>query len=191
MVRVPGLAFASLSLPRSLMRPPLEGSTLGGRMDLHPYDGKERRYRDSDEDCAQALPIVAKLLRLPTTALVRPLRYDLSFFSGGIGVHDVLGITYPCTSAEFELVAEGLKGKDVLTAAADPAWSEEFLWLIKAEGLAPTDAAARFLSEERLGFQDPCLPSSSIRFAMGSGVNDWTALWFHSSRLNYRAHSQG
>jgi hypothetical protein len=173
------------------MRPLLNGGTLGGRMDLHPYDGKERRYRDSDANPADALPIVAKLLGLAAISRMGPLRYDLSFFSGGIGVHDVLGITYPCTLAEFEQIAEGLAAKDVAAAAVDPGWSEDFLWLIKADGLTPADAAARFLSDERLDFQGPCTSTSPIRFVVWSDVNDWTALWFDSSQLNYRGYSQG
>ena len=160
-------------------------------MDLHPYDGKERRFRDSDASSADALPIVAKLLGMPAAPAAGSLRYDLSFFSGGIGVHDVLGITYPCTLTEFEQIAVRLNTKEVAAAAADPSWSEDFLWLIKADGLTPTDAAARFLADERLDFQGPCTPTSPMRFVMWSDVNDWTALWFDSSHLNYRGYSQG
>jgi len=160
-------------------------------MDLRPYAGKERRYRDSDANRAGALPIVAKLLGLAANRPMDPLRYDLSFFSGGIGVHDVLGIAYPCTPAEFERIAEGLDAKDVAAAAVAPGWSDEFLWLIKADGLTPEDAAARFLSGERFDFQNPCTSTSPMRFVVWSDVNDWTALWFDSSHLNYRGFSQG
>jgi hypothetical protein len=160
-------------------------------MDLHPYDGKERRYRNSDVDRAGGLKIVAKLLRLASPPAPNSLRYDLSFYSGGIGVLDVLGITYACSLAEFERVAVGLNAQDVAAAVADPAWAEDLLWLIDADGLSPADAATKFVLEEKFDFQAVCTPSSPIRFVVGSGVNDWTVLWFESLHLNYRGYSQG
>jgi hypothetical protein len=160
-------------------------------MDLHPYDGKERRYRDSDANRGDGLSIVAKLLGLASAPAREDVRYDLSFYSGGIGVCDVLGMTYACSLAEFERIAVGLNAKDVAAAVAHPAWAEELLWLIDADGISPSDAAARFVLEEKLDFQAPCTPSSPIRFVVGSGVNDWTVLWFESLHLNYRGYSQG
>jgi hypothetical protein len=160
-------------------------------MDLHPYDGKERRYRNSDADRADGLKIVAKLLRLASPPEPNSLRYDLSFYSGGIGVLDVLGITYACSLAEFERIAVGLNAQDVAAAVGDPAWAGDLLWLIDADVLLPGDAATRFVLEEKFDFQAVCTPSSPTRFVVGSGVNDWTVLWFESLHLNYRGYSQG
>jgi hypothetical protein len=160
-------------------------------MDLHPYDGKERRFRDSDVNRADGLKLVAKLLGLESAPALENVRYDLSFYSGGTGVCDVLGITYACSITDFERIAFGLNAKDMAAAVADPAWAEDLLWLIGADGLPLTDAATRFVLEKKLGFQAPCTPSSPIRFVVGSDVNDWTVLWFESLHLNLRGYSQG
>jgi len=64
--------------------------------DLHPYDGKERRFRDEDVDPSQrarALALVTRLLGLPAPPPVAGLCYDMCFHSGGMGSSDRIWIT--------------------------------------------------------------------------------------------------
>jgi hypothetical protein len=68
-------------------------SAAGEGMNLHPYDGVERRYRHTDAERDTGLAIVARLLRLPHISSSQVVGYDLSFYSGGIGVLDKLAIT--------------------------------------------------------------------------------------------------
>ena len=57
-------------------------------MDIPPYDNKEYRFRDEDSSTQAGRQRVAALLGLPNAPSPEGLRFDLSFFSGGIGVYD-------------------------------------------------------------------------------------------------------
>jgi hypothetical protein len=159
-------------------------------MNLHPYDGQERRFRDADGDPA-ALVIVAQLLGAPAAPEGGRLRYDLSFYSGGTGVLDVLGLSFDTSPSDFERIARSLRAKSVGEAAAEPTWAEDFLWLIGAEERDPALAAVEFVNDHTLSVLEPCVDAASLFFVEHSDVNDWTALWYGSARLNYRGFSQG
>jgi hypothetical protein len=64
-------------------------------MSLPPYDNKEYRCRHSDADRREGLAKVAELLGLAGVSDQGGLFYDLSFYSGGIGVFDRLAVTMP------------------------------------------------------------------------------------------------
>jgi hypothetical protein len=66
-------------------------------MNLHPYDNIERRYRHTDIPNAEGLAVAARLLQLPEPLSGDEVFYDLSFFSGGIGVLDRLAISLPAS----------------------------------------------------------------------------------------------
>lgn len=162
-------------------------------MDLHPYDNTERRYRHTDQDQSDGLKAVALLLHLQKPPAKEALLYDLSFYSGGIGVLDTLAITLPTDSDLWASICEALMVATPEEAAADAAWGEDFLWLVAGEEkqVAPREAAVRFINEERKGFQDECNGESCILFSQWSDVNDWTALWGNDEKLNYAGYSQG
>jgi hypothetical protein len=161
-------------------------------MDLHPYDGKERRYRHTDDDVHEGIQLLTQILGLPTPPPQLGLRYDLSFYSGGIGVLDRLAITLPLQRPQALDVVARLQARGPEDAVADADWRDDFLWLIDDEdNRLPRIAAARFINGNRSEFQSPCDASDAIWFESESDVNAWTALWHTHDMLNYLAYAQG
>jgi hypothetical protein len=93
-------------------------------MDLHPYDGVERRFRHTDAEREMGLAIVAQLLRLPRIPSNHVLLYDLSFYSGGIGALDNLAITLQPDQATWASIAEALRAKTPEQASQDARWAD-------------------------------------------------------------------
>jgi hypothetical protein len=162
-------------------------------MDLHPYDGVDRHYRHTDADPATGLAIVAHILGLPRTPLSEGLLYDLSIYSGGIGVLDRLAIAIPAGPGLWAGVIAALNAREPEDAANDVGWAEDFLWLIHGdEQPSPIrEAAMKFVNSERRPFQEKCTPRSRLLFLSGSNVNDWAVIWGTDTHLNYLGYSQG
>jgi hypothetical protein len=160
---------------------------------LHPYDNVARVFRHSDRFRRTGLEIVAQLLRVDTRLSDDDILFELSFYSGGIGVLDNLAITLPATTSLWSLVATRLKTCDPDAAAVDDTWKDDFLWLVKADECdrSPRNAAIRFVNAEKRDFQSQCEISSQIAFQRYSDVNDWVVLWGDDKVLNYRGYSQG
>jgi hypothetical protein len=64
-------------------------------MNVHPYDNRERRYRHTDFFKTKGVAAIVQLLHLNNSPPIKGLLYDLSFYSGGIGVYNNLAITMP------------------------------------------------------------------------------------------------
>lgn len=138
--------------------------------DLHPYDGTDRRFRDSDADTTKGRRIVAFLLRLPAPPPLEGLRYDLNFYSGGIGVLDRLAISIVASAVDVDAMK--------LTAEVDE----------DIDHLTDGDLRA-FVDENRAEFQPPA--DGDIWFTMHSNVNDWGVVWRSRRHLHYVGYSQG
>lgn len=145
---------------------------------LHPYDNVERRFRHTDQAGDEGRAVVGQVwcLQQPPAG---ELLYDLSFFSGGIGVHDHLAITLPFDPALWSSVVSSLYGRTPEEAAADGSWAGNLIWLLtgEEEEVPIRPAAVRFINQHRREFQAECVPSSRILFELPSDVNDWVALW--------------
>ncbi len=161
-------------------------------MDLHPYDNVERRFRHTDAAGEEGRAVVARVLGLPEPP-AGELLYDLSFFSGGVGVLDRLAITLAADPALWLSVASSLRGRTPEEAAADKSWAGKLIWLLtgEEEEVPIRPAAIRFINQHRREFQAECVPSSRILFGHESDVNDWVALWGDDKRLNCLGYSQG
>jgi hypothetical protein len=161
-------------------------------VDLHPFDSVEPRFRHTDADPDEGRAVAARVLRL-TELPPGEVLFDLSFFSGGIGVLDHLAITLPADPALWSRVASALRARTPEEASADGPRAGELVWLLtNDEGEVPVrTAAVRFINRERREFQTECVPSSRILFGQESDVNDWAALWGDDTRLNYLGYSQG
>jgi hypothetical protein len=162
-------------------------------MNLHPYDNIERRYRHTDIPNIDGLAVVARLLHLSGPPAGDEVLYDLSFFSGGIGVLDRLAISLPAGPILWERVRNALRAKTPEELGGDVATAEELRWLLcdDEQWDSPRQAAIRFINQERRTFQDECHPESRILFMESSDVNDWQALWGDDLQLNYLGYSQG
>jgi hypothetical protein len=161
-------------------------------VDLHPYDNVERRFRHTDPSQDDGRVVVARVLRLlePPTG---DLLYDLSFFSGGIGVLDYLAIVVPANPALWSSVTSSLRGRTPEEAVLDGSWAADLIWLLtgEEEDVPIRPATVHFINQHRREFQAECVPSSRILFGYESNVNDWLALWGDDTRLNYLGYSQG
>jgi hypothetical protein len=162
-------------------------------MNLHPYDGVERRFRHTDTEHEAGLAIVARLLGLPTLPPSHVILYDLSFYSGGIGVLDKLAITLRADQSIWASVSAALAARTPEQALHDPEWADDLAWLLfdDEQPAELGELAARFINQERRAFQTECHPASQILLAEGSGVNWWLALWGDDATLNYLSYDQG
>jgi hypothetical protein len=161
-------------------------------MDLHPYDNIERRYRHTDRTRDEGREVVAKLLSLPEPPSGE-LLFDLSIFSGGIGVLDRLAITFRADDVLWSRVMNSLQGRTPEEANTDEAWIGDLIWLLtgEEERVPIRPAAVQFVNEQRRTFQTDCLLTSRILISHQSDVNDWSVLWGNDTWLNYVGYSQG
>ncbi len=160
---------------------------------MHPYDGVERRFRHTDADRNTRLDLIAQLLHLPKPPAGDDVLYDLSFYSGGIGVLDNLAITLAADPAIWASVTTVLAARTPEEAVTDPGWADDFVWLLTGEEaqVSAREAAVQFINSERRDFQSACDATSRILFVDASDVNSWVALWGDDATLNYRSYDQG
>ena len=161
-------------------------------VNLHPYDNVERRYRHTDGTHGAGRNVVAQVLHLPDPP-AGELLFDMSFFSGGIGVLDRLAIAMPADPELWSSVATALRCCTPEEATADDDWVRQLLWLLTGENdtVPIRPAAVGFINQQRREFQTECVAAARILFAHESDVNDWVALWGDDARLNYLGYSQG
>ncbi|WP_143141149.1 hypothetical protein [Nannocystis exedens] len=165
---------------------------------LHRYDDVERRFCDADRDLRQrerGLALVARLLGLPALETTDGLRYDLRYFSGGIGVIDRLHVALPCGAAEVDAIVARLGLVTPEDAVADAAWREDFEWFVSdedGEGLLPLRArVVAFLAEKRADFQPRPDERARVWFARSSNVNTWSVVYEQDGTLCLAAYDQG
>lgn len=161
-------------------------------MELHPYDGIERRFRHTDPVPGygpEALALVLRLSHVPAGKLL----YDLSFYSGGVGIIDNLAASVSATPELWAEAIAGMRAQTLEEAASDPDWTPELRWLLtSAEDPVPLrPAAVEFIAEHQLGFQSICRPEDRILFEHGSNGNHWGILWGDDARLNFLGYDQG
>lgn len=162
-------------------------------MDLHPYNGIERRFRHTDADPRTGLGLVARMLGLPRPPAPGEALFDLSFYSGGIGVLDRHALAVRVTPAAWAQVASALGAVAPEQAELAPDWAGELAWLLAGEEqrIPLRGAAAAFINRERRDFQAPCAPADRILIVADSNVNSWGLLWGTDQLLNYLGYDQG
>jgi hypothetical protein len=161
-------------------------------VNLHSYDGIERRYRHTDAAQEKGRSVAAQILNLPEP-ITSDLLFDLSLYSGGTGVLDRLAISLPADPALWSQITESLQLRTLEDAAADEGRLENLLWLFtgKEDAIPLGLAAVQFINQERRHFQPSCTSSSRILIGDQSDVNDWVVVWGDEQWLNYLAFSQG
>lgn len=164
---------------------------------LHPYDGQERRYRHTDADAdvlARGRAEVARLLDLPEPPPAEGLCYDLSFYSGGIGVLDRLSVSMECEAPQVDAIVQGQGLVTPEQALADPEWGEDFEWLVRDErqpAQTLAEAVAAFVDQERPEWLPPLADPTRAWFARNSDVNCWMVLYESDRGLCTMAYDQG
>lgn len=167
--------------------------------ELHPYDGRERRFRHDDADAAQrerGRELVGRLLELPEPPREAGLRYDLSFYSGGIGVLDRLCVVMPCTPTEVDAIVAQLGMLDVeaLLAHEDEDVREAFAWLVLDDehpDRSHRAAVATFVEEHRAAFQPSPHQGMRAWSTSDSGVNAWSLVYEVEGELAFIGYDQG
>ncbi len=158
---------------------------------MREYDGMERNYKISDPDQAENLERIKNILGfLPDS---ESLKFDLSFYSGGIGVSDKLAICCEVNSEQWNTVKEKLKLFSSQSALLIGNWAEDFVWLLEANGGEENinQFASEFINTNKSEFQSQCTPGSEIYFSYESDVNHWVAVWGSETTLNYLYFDQG
>ncbi len=148
--------------------------------DLHPYDGVERRFHHDDRDPAEGRGIVARVLRIPLPAPPPALRYELSFYSGGIGIVDRLRVSIALDSATP--VVRGCGLAPLAEGARD-------VWFVEEEEPLTAAHLAAFVEENRASFQ-PAVATHAW-FDPESSVNGWTLVYYAEGAVHYLAYDQG
>jgi hypothetical protein len=164
---------------------------------LHPYDGRERRFSHADaepEALARGRELVARLLSLPEPPSAEGLRYELSFYSGGIGVIDRLHVAMPCVPAEVEGIATraGMIVPEALRVGDER--REEFDWLVHGEEHPQRSleaAVVAFVDDNRRAFQPRPHEGMRTWFWPDSDVNTWSLLYEIDGELAFIAYDQG
>src|SRR5262245_39832002 len=162
-------------------------------INLHPYDGIDRRYMHTDPDTAQGRAVVAQILGLAAPPAEPGLRYDLSIYSGGIGVLDKLAVSLPSLPELWSQVRATVSGRTPEDLAADHVAGVDFRWLIMRNDVHRDvrEAATTFVNAERAAFQALCAIDDELLFSPDSTVNDWTAVWRHDNQMNFLGFSHG
>ena len=160
---------------------------------LHPYDGVERRFQHTDANPSNGLNIVTELLQLEAQPSAIGLYYDLSFYSGGIGVIDRTAISLPANEKVWSDALTAISGKTPEEMAADSESGEAFRHLVNDEeaSFQVASAAVCFVNSERAAFQSMYSPGDRLFFGDESNVNYWVVVWGNAVRLNYLGYDQG
>lgn len=161
--------------------------------ELHPYDDVERRFCDGDEHPsrrARGRELVARLLGVAEVSAAG-LRYDLSFYSGGIGVIDRLHVALPCGAVEVDAIVA--RGGFVTSEVAVASAPDDFEWLDPEGGEPRTtrELIVGLVDDERADFQPRLDGRGRAWFAPESNVNTWTLLYEQDGRLCLIGRDQG
>jgi hypothetical protein len=164
-------------------------------VDLHPYDGKTRRFRHDDPEASRRVhgsALVARLLGLPGPRGPEGVRYDLSFLSDGAGVYDRLYIALRCAPTEVDATVARLGLATPEAIMADEIWRADFEHLVLDEDPRPLrDAAVAFVERERADFQARPGASARIWFCRGDTVNGWSVVYEEGGELCFIGFDQG
>lgn len=160
---------------------------------MRPYDGKQRLYRHTDPDTGPGLAVLRRVLKLPASASISGVRWEMSFYSGGLGTLDRVAVAIPTRGLALTAILHDLEARAPVDARGVASCDEELQWLL-FDGEQPESAAeavVSFVEEERHAFQTQCSAADRVWFVDGSDVNDWAALWESDGVLNFLSASQG
>ncbi len=158
---------------------------------MREYDGREKRYKKSDQNIKKNLDIIENLLGF--RPFLEQLDFDLSFYSGGTGVDDSLTISCEASPSQIEKSINKLHMYSPEQAVKESEWREDFLWLVAGEDECSDIliSASSFINEIKENFQDSCFPNNKMYFSFESNVNSYTVIWIIGKKLNYIYFDQG
>jgi hypothetical protein len=170
---------------------------------LHDYQGIRHRFKDDDLDprlLEQGQAIIIEILKLPSLMDVSPIKYDLSFYSGGMGIIDNLFIKLSCNSTKVSEIISSLKLADVANDNLDLDLRDYLIWrAIDEESEESVDICtlirnnkiSQLVNDEKADFQDIASSEHFICFSESTGPNYGTIIYYLNGSLNYISYDYG
>jgi len=158
---------------------------------MRSYDGIDYNYRHNDAKQEESIRIIVDLIGFQPVP--DGLFYSLNFYAGGVGVDDRLAVQCRIDDANWPAVARKLRLRHPVDVAHDPAWGEDFRWLLGAEENYDSidEYCRQFINSNKLDFQDGADEKWEVFFANESDVNSWCVVWQANGRMNYLSFDQG
>jgi hypothetical protein len=170
---------------------------------LHNYDGRHR-FKDDDLDprlLERGKAIIIEILKLPSFVDISLDRYDLSFYSGGIGIIDKLFIQLSCNNSKASEIISSLKLVNVTNDDLDLDLRDYLISNIIDEeesedsvnicALIENNKISQFVNEEKADFQDIISVDSLIYFNQTTGPNHGEIIYYVNGNLNYIFYDYG
>jgi hypothetical protein len=170
---------------------------------LHDYNDIKHRFKDDDLDprlVERGQAIIIEILKLPNLIDVSPIRYDLSFYSGGMGIIDNLFISLSCNSTKASEIISSLKLVDVANENLDLDLRDYLIWSTDEEEsedsvdictLIENNKISQLVNEQKADFQDIASSDSFICFGETTGPNYGTIIYYLNDNLNYISYDYG
>lgn len=171
---------------------------------LHDYQGIRHRFKDDDLDprlLERGQAIFIEILKLPNLIDVSLIRYDLSFYSGGMGIIDNIFIKLSCNSSKAFEIISSLKLVDVandnidlelreylISRTIDEEESEDSVDICT---LINNNKISQLVNEEKAEFQDIASSDSFICFSEDFSPNYGTIIYYLNGSLNYISYDYG
>jgi hypothetical protein len=171
---------------------------------LHDYQGIRHRFKDDDLDprlLERGQAIIIEILKLQNLIDISLLRYDLSFYSGGMGIIDNLFIKLSCNSTTASEIISSLKLVDVANDNLDLELRDYLIWRttddeesedsVDVYTLVENNKISQLVNEEKADFQDIASSNSFICFREDTGPNYGTIIYYLNGNLNYISYDYG
>jgi hypothetical protein len=170
---------------------------------LHDYQGIRHRFKDDDFDPSlleRGQAIIREILKLPSLMDVSPIKYDLSFYSGGTGIIDNVFIKLSCNSTKASEIISSLKLVDVANENLDLESHDYLIWsTIEEESEESVDICtlirnnkiSQLVNDEKADFQDIASIEHFICIGENTGPNYGTIAYYLNGSLNYISYDYG
>jgi hypothetical protein len=170
---------------------------------LHDYQGIRHRFKDDDLDprlLERGQSIVVEILKLSNLIDVSLIGYDLSFYSGGMGIIDNLFMKLSCNSTKASEIISSLKLVDVANDNLDLdlrdylisiAIDEESEESVDICTLIKYNKISQLVNEEKADFQDIASSEHFICFSESTSPNYGTIIYYLNGSLNYISYDYG
>jgi hypothetical protein len=170
---------------------------------LHDYQGIRHRFKDDDLDprlLERGQSIVVEILKLSNLIDVSLIGYDLSFYSGGMGIIDNLFMKLSCNSTKASEIISSLKLVDVANDNLDLdlrdylisiAIDEESEESVDICTLIKHNKISQLVNEEKADFQDIASSEHFICFSESTNPNYGTIIYYLNGSLNYISYDYG
>ena len=171
---------------------------------LHDYQGIRYHFKDDDLDprlLERGQAIIIETLKLPSLIDVSPIEYDLSFYSGGMGIIDNVFMKLSCNSTKVSEIISSLKLVNVANDNLDLDLRDYLIWdttdgeeledSVDICTLIENNKISQLINEQKADFQDMACVDTSIYFDENTGSNNGKIVYYLNGNLNYIFYDYG